>query len=133
MRKIGEFQTAYHSAPTGVRILAAGESLHHAEAKVFTTGPPVVPYTSRVGAGLSSTWLPPSIAIHMWLCKMLKKRVEERRVEHCGGQLLTVFVMCEYHIGVTTLRELSGVTLTSAPTRVQTLAAGEPQHQKQRP
>ena len=43
-------------APTEVRTLVAGEPLHSApEAKVLTTGSPVVPYTFGIGAGLSST------------------------------------------------------------------------------
>ena len=42
------------SAPTGVRTLAA-RGTSAPEAKVLTTGPPVVPYASVIGAGLSST------------------------------------------------------------------------------
>ena len=42
------------SAPTGVRTLAARRT-SVPEAQVLTTGPPVVPYASVIGAGLSST------------------------------------------------------------------------------
>ena len=89
------------SAPTGVQTLAA-RGTSAPEAKVLTTGPPVVPYASVIGAGLSSTLLPPSIEVaelvalgELPVSEMLKRTPGE-----CGGKQRGLCTVEEQRLGL---------------------------------
>ena len=103
----------------------------------------MVPYTSGIGAGLSSTWFPPSIEVAeqcSWV-RCLKRSVEESREKCMLQRGLAQCAACGNSCNMRNFwisrrghhfRGLSGVTLSSAPTGVRTLTTGKPLHQNQR-
>ena len=115
------------------------------EAKVLTTGPPVVPYAPRLGQGFTphsspqaSRLLSRGVLTCWWVSEMLKRSVEESREKHAAVRsevqdsdhcsVCDVWISRRgHHFG-----GLSDVAPTSALTEVRNLATGEPLHRKHR-